>query len=76
MNAFIERYPGLDELIEEFEHVTMAAEDEERPALAYFKKQRKLREDADRVKNEEDEPLFLQDTLEGHNVKSLISSQM
>lgn len=77
MNAFIERYPGLDELIEEFEHITMAREDEDRPAIAYFKKQRKLREEAAaQVKEEEEEPLFLKDTLEQDDVKSLISNHL
>jgi len=77
LNAFIERYPGLDELIEEFEHITMAREDEDRPAIAYFKKQRKLREEAAaQVKEEEEEPLFLKDTLEQDDVKSLISNHL
>lgn len=78
MNAFIERYPGLNELIEEFEHLTMAMEDEDRPAIAYFKKQRKLREEAARLKKEDDdEPLFIVDTLEdGDDIKSAISSHL
>jgi len=42
----------------------MAREDEDRPAIAYFKKQRKLREKVAQVKEEEDGPLFVQDTLE------------
>jgi hypothetical protein len=66
----------LDELIEEFEHITMAREDEDRPAIAYFKKQRKLREETPQVKKEEDGPLFLQDTPEEDDVKSSISSHL
>ena len=76
MNTFIERYPGLDELIEEFEHITMAREDEDRSAIAYFKKQRKLREEVAQVKEEEDGPLFLQDTWEEEGVKSSLSSHL
>jgi hypothetical protein len=49
LNAFLERYPGLDVLIEEFEHLSMAREDDDYPAIAYFKKQRevRLREDTE-----------------------------
>ena len=43
MNVFIDRYPGLQELIEEFEHISLAKEDDDRPAIAYFKRQRMLR---------------------------------
>jgi hypothetical protein len=64
LTKFIERYPGLTELIEEFEHLTMAKEEEDRPAIAYFKKQRKLREEAAQLKqDDDDEPLFIIDTL-------------
>ena len=56
----------------------MAMEDEDRPAIAYFKKQRKLREEAARLKKEDDdEPLFIVDTLEdGDDIKSAISSHL
>ena len=77
MTEFIERYPGLNELIEEFEHLTMAKEEEDRPAIAYFKKQRKLREEAAQLKQEDDEPLFIVDTLEdGDDIKSKRSSHL
>ena len=46
MNVFIERYPGLQELIEEFEHISLAKEDDDRPAIAYFKRQRMLRRES------------------------------
>jgi hypothetical protein len=36
----------LEELIEEFEHLSMAREDDDRSAVAYFKRQRKLREES------------------------------
>jgi hypothetical protein len=50
LNRFIERYPGLHELIEEFEHLSMAKEDEDEEAIAYFKAQRRLRvRDEDRA---------------------------
>jgi hypothetical protein len=44
LNAFFDRYPGLEELLEEFEHLTLAREDDDRAAIAYFKRQRSLRE--------------------------------
>ena len=44
LNSVLERYPGLDELIEEFEHISMAKEDDDMDAIAYFKRQRMLRE--------------------------------
>jgi hypothetical protein len=44
LNSFLERYPGLEELIEEFEHLSMAKEDDDRDAIAYFKRQQMLRE--------------------------------
>jgi hypothetical protein len=43
LDRFIERYPGLHELIEEFEHLSMAREDGDEEAIAYFKAQRRLR---------------------------------
>ena len=46
MNVFINRYPGLDELIEEFEHISLAGEDDDRRAVTYFKQQRMLRQEA------------------------------
>ena len=78
MTKFIERYPGLTELIEEFEHLTMAKEEEDRPAIAYFKRQRKLREEAAQLKQEEDdEPLFIVDTLEDDDdIKSQRSNHL
>jgi hypothetical protein len=44
LNAFLERYPGLEDLIEEFEHLTLAREDDDQEAITYFRRQRKLRE--------------------------------
>jgi hypothetical protein len=44
LNVFLDRYPGLEELIEEFEHLSLAREDDDRPAITYFKRQRTLRE--------------------------------
>jgi hypothetical protein len=65
LRTFVDRYPGLDELIEEFEHISMAKEDEDRPAIAYFKRQLKLREEIAAAKRrDEDLPLFLKDTQE------------
>lgn len=43
INQFLERYPGLEELVEEFEHLSLAREDEDGEAIAYFKAQRRLR---------------------------------
>jgi len=43
LNDFIARYPGLEELIEEFEHLSLANEDEDRAAIAYFKAQQRSR---------------------------------
>jgi len=55
----------------------MAKEDEDRPAIAYFKKQRKLREEAAQLKQEDDEPLFIIDTLEdGDDITSKRSSDL
>jgi hypothetical protein len=45
LNTFLERYPGLDELIEEFEHLSLAREDDDDAAITYFKRQRRLREE-------------------------------
>jgi hypothetical protein len=44
LDTFLERYPGLDELIEEFEHLSLANEDDDDEAITYFKRQRRLRE--------------------------------
>lgn len=46
MNAFLDRYPGLEELIEEFEHLSLAREDDDSDAITYFKRQRMLREES------------------------------
>jgi len=40
----LKRYPGLDELLEEFEHVELAKEDQDVEALRYFMRQRALRQ--------------------------------
>lgn len=47
MNPFLERYPGLEELIEEFEHLSLAKEDGDKDAITYFKRQIMLREASD-----------------------------
>ena len=47
----MERYPGLDVLIEEFEHVSLAMEDDDTPAITYFKRQRMLREQEESLNN-------------------------
>ena len=46
LNLFLARYPGLEELIEEFEHLSLAREDEDEDAIAYFKQQRAFREES------------------------------
>ena len=78
LQEFVERYPGLDELIEEFEHITMAKEDEDRQAIAYFKKECKLRELGEVTnQNDEDDPLFIRDTLdEEYGIKTSISNHL
>jgi len=43
LDEFIERYPGLDVLIEEFEHLSLAREDEDVAAIGYFKREQTLR---------------------------------
>lgn len=41
----MERYPGLLDLIEEFEHLSLATEEPDRDAVTYFKRQKRLREE-------------------------------
>ena len=41
----MERYPGLLDLIEEFEHLSLAKEEPDLGAVAYFKRQKRLREE-------------------------------
>ena len=62
MNVFIDRYPGLEELIEEFEHLSLAREDKDIPAITYFKKQRRLR-DGIVLSDEDDDENEYEDTL-------------
>jgi hypothetical protein len=40
MNEIGERYHGVLELIEEFEHLAMAMEDEDSDAITYFERQK------------------------------------
>ena len=40
MNEVTGRYTGLLELIEEFEHLAMAMEDEDEAAISYFERQK------------------------------------
>ena len=40
----MERYPGLLDLIEEFEHLSLATEEPDQGAVIYFKRQKRLRE--------------------------------
>lgn len=49
MNVFIDRYPGLEELIEEFEHISLAREDDDGQAILYFKRQSMLRQESTNV---------------------------
>jgi len=45
MDRYVERYPGLLALLEEFEHMSLAREDGDGEAVRYFKRQKRLRED-------------------------------
>jgi hypothetical protein len=54
LKTFLERYPGLEELIEEFEHLSLAREDDDEGAITYFKRQRRLREQSVVLNNTRD----------------------
>jgi hypothetical protein len=45
LKVYVERYPGLLDLIEEFEHLNLAREEPDRDAMSYFKRQKRLREE-------------------------------
>jgi hypothetical protein len=62
LNAILDRYPGLEELIEEFEHLALAWEDQDTPAISYFQKQQELR----RTKN--DTTNLVQDTRAARSI--------
>ena len=41
---YLKRYPGLDELLEDFEHVELAKEEEDAEAVKYFLEKSALRQ--------------------------------
>jgi len=45
LKVYVERYPGLLDLIEEFEHLSLAKEEPDPAAVTYFKRQKRLREE-------------------------------